>query len=69
MTSDIKCPSCGHEFPLEEAVSEEYKKELREQMRNYKKEKDEELAKKELEWQQLLQKKKEKQRSGCRPKR
>ena len=54
---DIKCPSCGHEFPLEEAVSEEYKKELREQVQVYKKQKEEELARKEQEWQQRLQKK------------
>ena len=54
---DIKCPSCGHEFPLEEAVSEEYKKELREQVQVYKKQKEEELARKEQEWQQRLIKK------------
>lgn len=63
MATDIKCPSCGHVFPMEEAVSEEYKRELREQMVSYKKEKDkeiqkqkEELATKETELQQLLQK-------------
>jgi hypothetical protein len=54
---DIKCPACGHEFPLEEAVSEDYKKELREQMVSYKKQKEEELARKEQEWQRQLQKK------------
>jgi hypothetical protein len=53
---DIKCPHCGNEFPLEEVVSEEYKKELREQMVAYKKLKEDELAKKEMEWQQQLQK-------------
>jgi hypothetical protein len=53
---DIKCPSCGHEFPLEEAVSEDYKKELREQMVTYKKQKDDEMHRKEQEWQQQLQK-------------
>ncbi len=57
MPTTIKCPSCAHEFPLEEAVSEEYKKELREQMVSYKKQKEEEIAKKEKEWQQQLQKK------------
>jgi hypothetical protein len=36
---------------MEEAVSEEYKKELREQMTAYKKQKDEELSRKEREWQ------------------
>jgi hypothetical protein len=57
MPTTIKCPNCAHEFPLEEAVSEEYKKELREQMMSYKKQKEEEIAKKEKEWQQQLQKK------------
>ncbi|MEP7279629.1 MAG: DUF2130 domain-containing protein [Bacteroidota bacterium] len=50
MPTDIKCPNCGHQFPMEEAVSEEYKKELREQMLAYKKQKDGELAKKEEEF-------------------
>jgi hypothetical protein len=37
---------------MEEAVSEEYKKELREQMMAYKKQKDEDIARKEREMQQ-----------------
>ena len=57
MPTTIKCPNCAHEFPLEEAVSEEYKKELREQMISYKKQKEEEIAKKEKDWQLQLQKK------------
>ena len=57
MPTTIKCPNCAHEFPLEEAVSEEYKKELREQMITYKRQKEEEIAKKEKEWQLQLQKK------------
>ena len=57
MPTTIKCPNCAHEFPLEEAVSEEYKKELREQMVSYKKQKEEEIAKKEKDWQLQLQKK------------
>jgi hypothetical protein len=56
MPTIIKCPNCQHEFPLEEAVSEEYKKELREQMVSYKKQKDEEWARKEKEWTQASQK-------------
>jgi hypothetical protein len=56
MPTTIKCPKCGHEFPLEDAVSEEYKKELREQMLAYKKQKDEELNRREQEWQQQQQK-------------
>ncbi|MDP9229773.1 MAG: DUF2130 domain-containing protein [Bacteroidota bacterium] len=56
MPTTIKCPNCAYEFPLEEAVSEEYKKELREQMMVYKKQKEEELVRKEQEWEQLSQK-------------
>jgi hypothetical protein len=55
MATNIKCPKCGHEFPMEEAVSEEYKKELREQMVVYKKQKDDEVAKKEKEFLQAAQ--------------
>ncbi len=51
MSTEIKCPKCGHRFPMEEAVSEEYKKDLREQMTVYKKQKDDELSRKEREWQ------------------
>ena len=32
MPTTIKCPNCRHEFAMEEAVSEQYKKDLREQM-------------------------------------
>ncbi|HMH21127.1 MAG TPA: DUF2130 domain-containing protein [Puia sp.] len=63
MATDIKCPNCGHLFPMEEAVSEEYKKELREQMQAFKKDKEKELQKrqeefmrKEQEWQLQSQK-------------
>jgi len=57
MPTNIKCPNCGTEFPMEEAVSEEYKKELREQMLIYKKQKDDELLKKERDFQLLVQNK------------
>jgi hypothetical protein len=57
MPTNIKCPHCGNEFPMEEAVSEEYKKELREQMLVYKKQKDDELLKREKEFQQVVQNK------------
>lgn len=57
MSNTIKCPNCGHQFPMEQAVSEEYRKELREKMLEFKKTKEEEMAKKELEFQQQLQKK------------
>ncbi len=42
---------------MEEAVAEEYKKELRDQMVAYKKQKDEEFQKKEKEYQELSSKK------------
>ena len=64
MATEIKCPHCGHKFPMEEAVSEEYKKELREQMLTYKKQKDDEIQKreeafsrKESDWQQQARQK------------
>jgi hypothetical protein len=45
---------------LEEAVSEEYRKELREKMLTYKKEKEDELLNKEKEWKEMMaQKEKE----------
>jgi hypothetical protein len=46
MANDIKCPSCGNRFPMEQAVSEEYKKELREQMIAFTKKKEDEHARK-----------------------
>lgn len=57
MATEIKCPKCGQQFPMEEAVSEEYKKDLREQMMAYKKQKDEEMARREKEWQDQSSKK------------
>ncbi len=47
MATEIKCPRCGHQFPMEDAVSEDYKRELREKMAAYIKQKDEELLKKQ----------------------
>ena len=59
---EIKCPSCGHEFPLEDALKDELneaiekeKQELRQQMATYKKQKEEEIGRKETEWQQKAQ--------------
>ncbi|AXY75049.1 DUF2130 domain-containing protein [Paraflavitalea soli] len=57
MATDIKCPKCGHQFDIEDAVSEEYKKELREQMVAYKKQVTEESAKKEREQAELFARK------------
>ena len=55
MATDIKCPSCGHKFAIEDAVSEEYKKELREQMLSFKKQKEDEFARREKEFIQQAQ--------------
>jgi hypothetical protein len=59
---DIKCPNCAHEFPLEDALNDEMKEaiekekqELRQQMVEYKRVKEEELGRKEMEWQQKSQ--------------
>lgn len=54
MATDIKCPKCGHTFDIEDAVSEEYKKELREQMVAYKKQLGDEYGKKEKEQAEQL---------------
>jgi hypothetical protein len=50
MPTEIKCPNCGHAFPMEEAVAEEYKQELRDQMLNFKKEKEKELQNRQDEF-------------------
>ena len=72
MSTKIKCPNCQYEFPLEAALTDELKsvieaekEQLRRQMQDYKKNKDEEIAnlkkagetealKKEQEWLQKL---------------
>ena len=46
MPTDIKCPNCGHSFPMEEAVAEEYKKDLRDRMQTFIREKEREFQKK-----------------------
>jgi hypothetical protein len=55
MPTDIKCPNCGHFFPMEEAVAEEYKKELRDKMGAFIKQKEEEYLKKEKDYQLSFQ--------------
>ncbi len=47
MATEIKCPNCGHQFPMEEAVTEEYKKGLREQMQAFINNKEKEFIKKQ----------------------
>ncbi|HXI00781.1 MAG TPA: DUF2130 domain-containing protein [Sphingobacteriaceae bacterium] len=54
MATDIKCPGCGHTFPMEVAMTEEYRKDLREKMLSYTRQKDEQhqLKLEELDRQQ-----------------
>jgi hypothetical protein len=60
MATEVKCPSCGFGFPIEEVMAEEYKKDLRAKMQEYTQQKEEEYRKKEHEFanrerqQQLL---------------
>lgn len=58
MATEIKCPNCAHVFPMEEAMAEDYKKELREKAAAYARQKDEEYQRKlqvfESEKQQQL---------------
>lgn len=58
MPTEIKCPNCAHVFPMEEAMAEDYKKELREKAAAYARQKDEEYQRKlqvfEAEKQQQL---------------
>lgn len=60
MSTEVKCPSCGHAFPLEEAIGKEYEQELRNKMVSWQKKKEEEFKQKEEEFsvrqkQQALQ--------------
>lgn len=61
MPTMIKCPSCGSEFPLEEALNDELKENierekqaLRKQMMDYKKVKEEELQKRDEEFKKQI---------------
>lgn len=60
MPTNIKCPNCGHEFPLEEALNDELKEaiekekqELREKMLEYRKQKEDELRRKDEAFEQF----------------
>ena len=58
MATEIKCPNCGHKFQMEDAVSEEYKQQLRDQMKKFVLQKEEEMQKRQEEFlkkEQLLQ--------------
>lgn len=50
MSTEIKCPNCAHTFPIEEVMAEEYKKDLREKMVSFTKQKEEEFTKKQNEF-------------------
>ncbi|QHS56201.1 DUF2130 domain-containing protein [Mucilaginibacter sp. 14171R-50] len=50
MATEVKCPSCGHGFPIEEVMAEEYKQQLRLKMQDYTRQKEEEFQKKESEF-------------------
>lgn len=50
MATEVKCPSCGFGFPIEEVMAEEYKKELRVKMQEYTQQKEEEYKRKENEF-------------------
>ncbi|OAQ41859.1 hypothetical protein A5893_01710 [Pedobacter psychrophilus] len=47
MSTEVKCPSCSHIFPIEEVMAEEYKNELRKKMVEFQKKKDDEIRKKD----------------------
>ena len=55
MPTEIKCPNCGHHFPMEEAMAEEYKKDLREQMQKFIREREASFSTREKELQQQAQ--------------
>ena len=64
MATQIKCPNCNHVFQMEDAVAEEYKKDLREKMKEHIgkltedfQKKQDEFAKKEQVLLQLAQQK------------
>ncbi|MDF3076248.1 MAG: hypothetical protein K0S09_137 [Sphingobacteriaceae bacterium] len=50
MSTEVKCPSCGNAFPLEEAIGKEYEQELRNKMISWQKKKDEEYKQKDEEF-------------------
>nr|WP_294944757.1 DUF2130 domain-containing protein [uncultured Mucilaginibacter sp.] len=50
MATEVKCPSCGHGFPIEEVMAEEYKQQLRLKMQDYTRQKEEEYRKKDDEF-------------------
>ena len=66
MSTEIKCPNCAHSFPIEEVMAEEYKRDLREKMVSFTKQKEEEFKVKQQEFtlqqKQLAQSMEQKQK-------
>lgn len=63
MSTNIKCPNCQFEFPLENALNDELKdtiekekQELRQKMSEHLRKKEEEMLRKENEWKESTQK-------------
>ncbi len=52
MSTEIKCPNCNHSFPLEAAMTEDFKQDMRKEMLSYKKQKEEEFQRKAAEFEQ-----------------
>ena len=50
MATEVKCPNCGHGFPIEEVMAEEYKQQLRLKMQDYTRQKEDEYRKKDEEF-------------------
>jgi len=51
MATEIKCPNCAHVFPMEEAMAEDYKRELRDKMIAFTRENDAKLQKRLAEFE------------------
>lgn len=59
MSTEIKCPKCNHSFPLEAAMTEDFKQDMRKEMLSYKKQKEEEFLKKSEAFEQQRKKQEE----------
>lgn len=57
MSNEIKCPSCGHQFELNESLKNELEKDLRSKMIDWQKNKEAEFERKKIELEQSIQKK------------
>ncbi len=63
MNTTIVCPQCAHEFQPTDAIRDELQKELRSQMVEWQRKKDDEYRRKESEHQKQLQQKDEEARA------